>query len=159
MQREYEEDRQTTETFEKNRGRLERRTLTSTTVLNDYLEWPDVGQVCKLVRRTIRNGQETVDVQYALTSVPREQADAAQLLAWWRGLWTIENGLHYVRDVTLGEDASRIRSSVAPQNLAALRNALISCLRADKTDNIASTLREHAWNPQRLFAKLGRAIN
>lgn len=128
-------------------------------MLNDYLDWPDVGQVCQLVRRTTRNGKETTDVQYALTSVGRDQADAERLLTWWRGLWKIENGLHWVRDMTFGEDACRIRTGVAPQILAALRNAVISCFRADKTDNIAATLREFAWNPQRLFAKLGRWIN
>ena len=77
------------ETFEKNRGRLERRTLTSTTVLNDYLDWPDVGQVCRIVRETTRAGEETSDVQYALTSVGRDRADAKRLLAWWRGQWKI----------------------------------------------------------------------
>ena len=102
------------ETLEKSRGRLERRRLTSTTVLNDYLDWPDVGQVCRLVRETTRAGEETTDVQYALTSVGRDRADARRLLKWWRGQWKIENGLHWVRDVTLCEDASRIRTGDAP---------------------------------------------
>jgi predicted transposase YbfD/YdcC len=147
------------ETFEKSRGRLERRTLTSTTVLNDYLDWPDVGQVCQIVRETTRNGQKTIDVQYALSSVGRDQAGAKRLLNWWRGQWKIENGLHWVRDVTLCEDASRIRTGDAPQNLAAMRNAIISCFRIEKIPNTAATLREYAWKPQRLFAKLGRWIN
>jgi len=49
-------------------------------VLNDYLDWPDVGQVCRMVRETTRNGEETTEVQYALTSVGRDQADAKRLL-------------------------------------------------------------------------------
>ena len=61
---------------------MERRRLTSTTVLNDYLDWPDVGQVCQLVRETTRNGQKTIDVQYAMSSVGRDQADAKRLLKW-----------------------------------------------------------------------------
>lgn len=128
-------------------------------MLNDYLDWPDVGQVCKLVRTTTVKGLTTSETQYAITSAPRGQADAAKLLEWWRGLWKIENGVHYVRDVTLGEDASRIRTSVAPENMAAIRNAVISLLRADKTENIAATLREFAWKPQRLFAMFGKPIN
>jgi predicted transposase YbfD/YdcC len=128
-------------------------------VINDYLDWPDVGQVCKLVRTTTVHGVTTTETHYAMTSVPRERADAAKLLEWWRGHWKIENGLHYVRDVTLGEDASRIRTRVAPQIMAAIRNAAISLARALKTDNIAATLREFAWKPQRLFAMLGKAIN
>ena len=75
------------------------------------------------------------------------------------GQWEIENGLHWICDVTLGEDASRIRTGDAPQNLAAIRSAIISCFRIEKIENIAATLREYTWNPQRLFEKLGRWIN
>ena len=131
----------------------------STTVLNDFLDWPGVRQVCQLTRRTVRDGKETVEVQYAISSAPRELADAAQLLRWWRGHWWIENGVHYVRDVTFGEDASRIRSGGAPQILAAMRNAALTLLRALGTDNIAEALRENAWNPQRLLAIFGKPIN
>ncbi len=128
-------------------------------MLNDYLDWPDVGQVCRMVRETTRNGEETTEVQYALSSARRDRADAERLSTWWRGQWRIENSLHWVRDVTLGEDASRIRTGDAPQNMAAIRNAIISCFHVEKIENIAATLREYAWNPQRLFAKLGRWIN
>lgn len=87
--------------------------------------------------------------------MPRDQADAAQLLAWWRGHWGIENRSHYVRDVTLDEDACRIRKGNAPQNLAALRNAIVSMLRLEGHTNIAAGLRECTWKTQRLLAKLG----
>ena len=50
--------------------------------------------------------------------------DAAQLQAARRGHWGIES-VHYVRDVTLGEDASTVRTGHTPQNLAALRNVVI----------------------------------
>jgi predicted transposase YbfD/YdcC len=133
--------------------------LTSTTVLNGYLDWPDVGKVCRMVRETTRNGEETTEVQYALTSVRRDQANAQRLSTWWRRQWEIENGLHWVRDVTLGEDASRIRTGDAPQNMAAIRNAIISCFRVEKIENIVATIREYTWNPLRLFTKLGRWIN
>jgi predicted transposase YbfD/YdcC len=159
VQREFREARQTAETSEKGHGRREHRRLISTTVLNDFLNWPGVQQVCQLTRRTVRGGKETTEVQYAITSVPRALADARQLLQWWRGHWRIENGLHYVRDVTFGEDASRIRSGGAPQILAATRNAAITLLRALRIDNIAAALRENAWKPQRLLAMLGRRTN
>lgn len=51
--------------------------------------------------------------------------DAAQLQAFRRGHWTIENPLHYVRDVTFGEDKSTVRTKDAPRNLATLRNLVI----------------------------------
>ena len=41
---------------------------------------------------------------YGVTSLPPAVADAARLLTLKREHWQIENGLHYVKDVTLGED-------------------------------------------------------
>ena len=66
---------------------------------------------------------------HAITSLPPEQADAARLLALSRAHWGIENRLHWVRDVTLGEDACRVRTGAAPQVLAACRNAVLTLVR------------------------------
>jgi hypothetical protein len=97
----------------------------------------------------------TEEIDYAITSVPRDLADASTLLAWWRGHWSIENRLHWVRDVTLGEDASRIRTGSAPQLMAALRNAGISLLRILGVTNIAAALRENACKVDDTLTKLG----
>jgi hypothetical protein len=97
----------------------------------------------------------TEEIDYAITSVPRDLADASTLLAWWRGHWGIENRLHWVRDVTLGEDASRIRTGSAPQLMAALRNAGISLLRILGVTNIAAALRENACKVDDTLTKLG----
>jgi len=94
-------------------------------------------------------------VTYGITSVPRPLADAATLLKWNRGHWGIENRSHYVRDVTFGEDATRIRKGHAPQTLASLRNALLTHLRAQGITNIAAALRIHAYQVARLLANLG----
>ena len=119
------------ETSEKRSGWIERRRLQASTRLADHSDWPDLAQVCRIVRKVRTGEKETVEIDYAVTSVPRDQADAAQLLAWWRGHWGIENRSHYVRDVTLDEDACQICKGNAPQNLAALRNAIISMLRLE----------------------------
>lgn len=95
------------------------------------------------------------EVEYAITSLPRSRADAAKLLSGWRGHWGIENRLHYVRDVTFGEDASRIRTAAAPQVLAAIRNAAITLLRSWQHTNLAAALRENAYQPARLLTRLG----
>jgi hypothetical protein len=63
------------------------------------------------------------------------------LLALSRGHWGIENKLHYRRDVTLGEDASRIRKAVAPQVLAALRNSVLHVLSDVVAPNVAAAMR------------------
>jgi hypothetical protein len=69
-----------------------------------------------------------VEVVHGITSLSPERADADALLVLVRDHWQIENGLHYVRDVTLGEDACRVRAGTAPQILAALRNAVVHML-------------------------------
>lgn len=119
------------------------------------MDWPGLEQVCRIERTTWRNGQQTVEVDYAITSVPREQGGASQLLTWWRGHWGIENRLHYVRDVAFGEDASRFRSGSGPQIMSALRNASISLLRCLGETNIAAALRTNSYQVTQLFAKLG----
>lgn len=66
-----------------------------------------------------------MEVVHGITSLGPKRADAGRLLGLTRGHWGIENGSHYRRDVTLGEDASRVRKGSAPQVMAALRNTVI----------------------------------
>jgi predicted transposase YbfD/YdcC len=86
-----------------------------------------------LIERHVRDLRGTLvssAAALAITSLPPDRADAPQLAALVRGHWSaIENGIHYVRDVTFGEDSSRVRTRNAPRNLAALRNHAISVLR------------------------------
>src|SRR5262245_10441348 len=124
------------ETRGKEHGRKIHRRLQATTRLSGCLNWPGLAQVCRLTRVTARNAVETTEIHYAITSVPRSLANASQLLAWWQGHWGIENRVHYVRDVAFGEDACRVRTGRAPQNLAAVRNAIISLLRMTGCCNI-----------------------
>ena len=125
-------------------GRQEWRQLWASTALTGYLDWPaagQVGRVERVVRQGTRRGGET---RAFITSLGPE-VDAPQLLRLVRGHWRIENRLHYVRDVTLGEDASRIRTGAAPQVMAALRNAVLNLLRARGATNIAAALRQIGW--------------
>lgn len=114
-----------------------------------------MAQVCRLERTTVRNGKTTVEVQFAITSVSRERADAAQLLACWRAHWSIENRLHWIRDTAYGEDKCQVRSGHGPQNLAALRNAAITLLRLSGLPEIAPNLRRFACQPRKLLRFLG----
>jgi predicted transposase YbfD/YdcC len=108
------------------------------------------------VESVIEQG-ETVshETRYFITSVQRSLADATQLLTWTRGHWSIENRSHYVRDVTFGEDASRIRKGSGPEVLAAMRNGAIGLLRLAGATNIAEALRRNASQVGTLFATLG----
>jgi hypothetical protein len=140
---------------DKGHGRRERRELRATTALNGYLGWPGLAQVGRVASEVVRDGEVSHEVRYFITSVPRSRADAATLLGWVRGHWSIENRSHYVRDVTLGEDASRIRKGGGPEVMAGLRNAAIGLLRGLGVTNIAEALRRNGARVAELFASLG----
>ena len=128
--------------------RWEERTLRSSTVLNDYLDWPSVQQVCCVAREVTRKGETSNETAYAITSLSPAQAGPQELLRLWQGHWRIENRLHYVRDVTMREDASQVRSGSAPEVMAALRNTVLGLLRQIGTTNIAAALRHYSYRPQ-----------
>jgi len=129
--------------------------LKATTALSQYLDWPGVSQVGQVESVVEQDGTVSHEIRYFITSVPRGLADAAQLLTWGRGHWSIENRSHYVRDVTFGEDASRIRKGSGPEVMAALRNAAIGFFRATGATNIAETIRRNACRVRELFTNLG----
>jgi predicted transposase YbfD/YdcC len=119
-------------TRDKGHGRLEVRTLQRSAALNDYLPWPQVGQVRRRTCQRVQwaTGVIAEEAAYGLTSLLPAEASAAQGEALWRGHWAIEHRVHHVRDRTWGEDAGQVRRGHAPQALAALRNGLRSLLRA-----------------------------
>ena len=129
--------------------------MRATTALNEYLDWPGVAQVGEVTSQVDENGQRTEATRYFITSVPRTVAGASELLPPTRGHWSIENGSHYVRDVSFGEDASRIRKGSGPEVMAAFRNAAIGFLRSTGVTNIAAALRKNAARVDELFTKLG----
>ena len=107
----------------------------------------------RLERQTTTATDCRRSVVYAVTSLPREQANASRLLELLRGRWRIENSVFHVLDVILGEDASRVRTRRSPSVLAAVRTGALNFLRRLKLP-IAATLREHALRPDRLFARI-----
>jgi Transposase DDE domain len=129
-------------------GRLETRTLWASADVKGYLDWPSVEQGLCLERRVVQlaTGEISTERVYGLTSLAATQLDLAKILQRWRGHWGIENRLHWVKDVVLKEDASRVRTGQAPLILATLRNALVSCLRAVGFDSITQGRRHFALN-------------
>jgi hypothetical protein len=105
--------------------------------------------VCELATGATR--RETV---YGVTSLPPAAASPAHLLALVRAHWTIENRLHWVRDVTFDEDRSQIRRGTGPQVMATLRNLAISLLRLAGAPLIAPALRQAGWAGQELIFRL-----
>lgn len=134
------------ETVSKGHGRLEVRTLECTTGECAYLGWPGATHVIRRTceRQVYRTGVTTRTVLYGVTNLPPRETSAALLEALWRGHWAIESASHYVRDVTLGEDANHMRTGEAPETLAALRNSLLALWRRAGWTNIADAVRATA---------------
>jgi predicted transposase YbfD/YdcC len=120
-------DFQSARSVDKGHGRHEERRLTASSLFNEYLDWPGVAQVFKLERRTVRlaTGEVRHEVVYGLTSLSATQATPKRLLSLVRQYWGIENGLHYRRDQSLHEDATRIGNPSLAQNMATLNNLIV----------------------------------
>lgn len=135
-------------TVEKGHGRIEERTLTASTELTGYLDWPHAQQVFTLERRFTRvvDGKVTSAVVYGVTSLPRAEAPADRLLAYVRAHWQIENGLHYRRDQTLREDWCQVRTGHAAQVLAAINNLVTALILRQGQRNLPHARRTYAAN-------------
>jgi predicted transposase YbfD/YdcC len=142
---------------QKGHGRIETRTLVTSTELNEYLDWPGVQQVMQRTcrRLIVATGEIQTETTYGLTSLNREQVKPEHLERLWRGHWTIENRDHYVRDETMGEDRGQVHTGNAPQALAALRNGILTALRYRGWHNIAEAMRHIGASVQRALTLVG----
>jgi len=129
-------------------GRRERRTIKATEV-DAGLGFPHATQVLQVRRTVTRKSRKSVEVVYLITSMPMTAAAPAQVAAWIRGHWGIENRLHWVRDVTFDEDRSTVRTGNAPQVMATIRNTAVGILRLAGHTSIAAALRHHSRDPHR----------
>ena len=146
------------ETKEKRHGRLEIRRIWTSTRLNGYVDFPYCAQVARVERvtRLLRSGKTRTEAAHLITSLTPEKASPQRLLRLNRGHWGIENGLHWVRDVTFAEDLSQIRTGAGPQVMATLRNLAISLIRLRlKACTIAREVREMAARPHLALAVVG----
>lgn len=144
------------QTVDRHRGRLEVRTIKVSTEMNAYLAptWPFVAQVAQLTRSVTKAGKTTTEVVYLITTLAPSKASPQRLLELNRGHWSIENRSHYVRDVSFGEDRSRLRTGNAPQIMAALRNLAITLIHRFGSCQIKATRRHFASCPQQALALL-----
>jgi predicted transposase YbfD/YdcC len=131
-------------------GRAERRSLKVTAVAAG-IAFPHAAQAIQVIRRRrpLNGTKWSSETVYAVTSLTAAQASPAQLAAIMRGHWLIEDSLHWVRDMTFGEDSSQVRTRNGPRVMASLRNLIITILRLTGHTSIAAGLRHHARRPGR----------
>ena len=136
-------DFRSAKTVEKQAGRLEERTITVSSMLNGYLDWPHLGQVFRLDRRftDLSTGVVECEVRYGITSLSAQIADPKRLLKIVRSEWGIENGLHYRRDVTFQEDQTRMTEKAMGRAMAIINNLVIGMINCQGYDNHAHARR------------------
>jgi predicted transposase YbfD/YdcC len=155
-------------TQEKGHGRRERRTIQVTDAPEHIAKrFPHARQVAlieRYVTRTVRvrKGKRWARKQvksavavFIITSLDAREAAPAHLAGYVRGHWTIENKVHWVRDVTLREDSSRVRTGSRPRIMATLRNLTIGLIRQAGYTKIAATIRKIRHDTALLLTILG----
>jgi len=127
-------DFETAQQSNKGHGRQETRTISVSSQLKEFSDWPYLEQVFKLERHSVfnKNGEVQEQIEYGFTSLRRDEITPQQLLDKTRSYWGIENGLHYRRDVTLREDYTRMTKGKAGQAMAILNNLILGILLSKK---------------------------
>ena len=138
---------------------MEVRRIWASSELQGYLDFPYAAQVYCLQRETTEftTGKFRAETVYGVTCLTAPKAGPVRLLSLNRCHWSIENSLHYVRDLSFDEDRCRIRKQAGAQVMASLRNLAISLLRLAGAGNIAAALRFCAHHQLRALRLIGLA--
>jgi predicted transposase YbfD/YdcC len=142
-------------------GRIEIRKIWITTELNDYLNFPHLGQAFVIQRETTnkKSGHCSCETAYGITSRTPEQADPQCVLTTNRGHWSIENSCHYIIDWNYCEDRSRIRTGHGPENITRLRRFAISIIKQKGVRSVAQKMRQLYRNTRLVFDYLRMTEN
>jgi predicted transposase YbfD/YdcC len=153
---------ETTTDIDKGHGRIEQRTVTVSREV-DWLEGerrfpgelrlPNVATIIKIASRAELKDHSRLEIRYYVSSAKLTAARAAEAV---RSHWAIENSLHWVLDVTFGDDQSRLRKGHGARNMAVVRHFAINLVRAAKDKHSLKLRRKAAgWNPDYLATILG----
>jgi hypothetical protein len=142
-------------------GRIETRKIWTTTELNNYIDFPHVGQAFVIERHCIekKSGECSLEIAYGITSRAPAQADPRQVLKVNRGHWTIENSCHYILDWNYDEDRSRIRIGYGPENITRLRRFAIGVIKSKGVRSVAQKMRQLTFNVRLVFDYLRMTEN
>ena len=129
--------------LEKGHGRIDEREIWTSFRIAGSIEFPYLEQVFRITRKSeqVKTGKKSSQTIYGITSLSVEEFGAKALLALTRKHWSIENGLHYRRDVTFKEDAIRQTDKNGGRVQAVLNNLTIGILRKLGWENIAKARR------------------
>ena len=134
-------------------GRIESRSIWVTTTVNDYLDFPSVGQAFVIERHVTvkKTGKTSTEIVYGVTSHTPKTANAARILQFNRDHWSIENKCHYHLDWNWDEDRCTIRTAKGPENVTALRRFAIGIIKSKARDTVASTIQSLGRSVRKVF--------
>jgi predicted transposase YbfD/YdcC len=141
-------------------GRLQSRSIWTTSRLNEYLDFPFVGQAFAIERHTIdkKTSKASTETVYGVTSHTSESADAARVLAFNRAHWGVE-AHHYILDWNWDEDRCTLRTGHGPENITRLRRFAAGLIKSKSRDSVAATIAKLARNVRRVFDYLRMTNN
>ncbi len=141
-------------------GRIESRSIWTSTKLNDYLNFPCVGQVFAIQRHAIskKSGKDSGEIVYGITDHSPQSADAEKLLAYNRKHWGVES-VHYILDWNWDEDRCKLSKGHGPENITRLRRFATGLIKSKSRDSVASTIRKLARRVRRVFDYLRMTEN
>lgn len=150
-------------TVNKGHGRIDIRECWSTSnpaylrLIRGLENWVGLQSIAMVICTRIIGDRVTKYVRYYISSLP---SNAERILHAVRKHWSIENKLHWVLDVALNEDHSRVRKDQAPENLAVLRHIALNLLKQEKTakGGIHAKQLQAAWNEDYLLKVLASGI-
>ncbi len=142
-------------------GRIEIRKIWTTTELNGYLNFPQVGQAFAIERHFTnkKTGKCSCEVVYGVTSRTVKEANPERVLTVNRGHWTIENSCHYILDWNYDEDRGRIRTGYGPENITRMRRFAIGVIKSKGVRSVAQKMRELTRNVRLIFDYLRMTEN
>ena len=142
-------------------GRIETRKIWVDIDLNDYLEFPHVGQAFMIKRESYdkKSGKTSNETVYGVTSLKMNQADAAKVLQINRGHWVIENSCHWIIDWNYDEDRSRVRTGAGPENLTRLRRFAVGLIKSKNIKSVSQKMRQLLLNTRAVFDYLKMSRN
>lgn len=144
---------ETYQELNKGHGRIEKRTVSICQTLDGIREWPGLQTLIQVKsERNVLKAQVievTTETRYYLSSL---SVSAKELADRIRGYWGVENKVHYVRDVTQGEDRSRIRTTPLVQTFALARNFALNLYRSHEFENMAQATRLYSFGLETIKA-------
>lgn len=118
--------------------------------------WKDAKSIGQVTNISVRNGKETCEVRYYLSSM---EVGVKRFACAVRGHWGIENSLHWILDMTFREDESRIRKGSSPDNFALLRRFAINILNQDTSkESMRKKRKRAAWDESYLLNRLAAIL-